>query len=188
MLTNLQPAKIQMRATTIRDWDRRKLLVPNKEFVTGIEYPHPFDEYAVSLGLSASRYVCILSPQLDPAAFDNSGLVDALSALARDSRQTQVRILISDARQLVGHGHRLLQLARRLPSCVQIRRLSEHPDWNNETVVIRDRAGVLYKPGGSEHGAFYDPDSRASTGRHLEQFDELWRYSVEDSELRALVI
>ena len=27
--------KIQMRATTIRDWDRRELLVPNKEFVTG---------------------------------------------------------------------------------------------------------------------------------------------------------
>jgi len=27
--------KIHMRATTIRDWDRRELLVPNKEFVTG---------------------------------------------------------------------------------------------------------------------------------------------------------
>ena len=27
--------KIRIRATTIRDWDRRELLVPNKEFVTG---------------------------------------------------------------------------------------------------------------------------------------------------------
>jgi potassium-dependent mechanosensitive channel len=27
--------RINMRATTIRDWDRRELLVPNKEFVTG---------------------------------------------------------------------------------------------------------------------------------------------------------
>jgi potassium efflux system protein len=27
--------RIQMRATTIRDWDRRELLVPNKEFITG---------------------------------------------------------------------------------------------------------------------------------------------------------
>lgn len=27
--------KIHMRATTIRDWDRRELLVPNKEFITG---------------------------------------------------------------------------------------------------------------------------------------------------------
>jgi len=28
--------KIHIRATTIRDWDRRELLVPNKEFVTGL--------------------------------------------------------------------------------------------------------------------------------------------------------
>ena len=27
--------RIQIRATTIRDWDRRELLVPNKEFITG---------------------------------------------------------------------------------------------------------------------------------------------------------
>ena len=160
----------------------------NDAFVTGIDYPRPFDEYAVSLCENASRYICILSPQLDHAAFDNGKLVDALSALARRSRQTQVRILISDSRPLVTRGHQLLQLARRLPSTVRIRKLAEHPNWNNETVVIKDRDGVLYKPGGSEHDAFYEPNSRASTHRHLELFDELWRFSVEDAELRALHI
>jgi hypothetical protein len=160
----------------------------NNEFITSIEYPKPFDEYAVSLCQSASRYICILSPQLDSAAFDNNELADALSALARRSRQTQIRILISDSRALVGRGHKLLQLARRLPSTVHIRKLAEHPDWNNETVVIRDRDGVLYKPGGSDHEAFYEPNSRASTLQHLELFDELWRFSVEDDELRSLHI
>ncbi len=160
----------------------------NDEFLTGIEYPHPFDEYAVSLCLSASRYICILSPQLDHAAFDSSELVDALSALARRSQQTQVRILISDSRPLVGRRHQLLNLARRLPSTVHIRKLEEHPQWNNETVIIRDRDGVLYKPGGSDHDAFYEPNSRASTRQHLELFDELWRFSVEDTELRSLHI
>jgi hypothetical protein len=52
--------------------------------------------------------------------------------------------------------------------------------------VIRDRDGVLYKPGGSDHDGFYEPDSRASTQGHLELFDELWRYSVEDPDLRNL--
>ena len=164
------------------------LSMSNNQTVTRIEYPRPFNEYAVSLCSDASRYVCILSPQLDYKAFDSSDLVEALSALARRSRQTQVRILISDPRPLVGRGHALLELARRLPSTIHIRKLAEHPNWNNETVVIRDRAGVLYKPGGSEHEAFYEPDSPASTRRYLEQFEQLWRYSVEDSELRALVI
>ncbi len=33
--TNGVVTKIRIRATTIRDWDRKELLVPNKEFVTG---------------------------------------------------------------------------------------------------------------------------------------------------------
>ncbi len=158
------------------------------EFITGVAYPTPFDRYTVALCESAMRHLAIQSPQLDHAAFDNSALVDAISALARRSRQAQVRILVSDARSLVTRGHKILQLARRLPSVVHIRKLAEHPQWNNETIVIRDRDGVLFKPGGSDHDAFYEPDSRASTVRHLELFDELWRYSVEDPELRSLHI
>ena len=158
----------------------------NEEFISGVEYPHPFDELAVELCAGATRSVCILSPELDGEAFDNPSLVDVLSALARDSRQTEVRILVQDAGRLVGRGHRLLQLARKLPSKVRIQRLSEHPDWNGETIVIRDRDGVLYKPGGSDHEGFYEPASRSSTQRHLELFEELWRYSVQDPELRAL--
>jgi len=160
----------------------------DSERVSGVAYPHPFADYAIALCDEASRHICILSPQLDHAAFDNSELVDALTALARRSRQAQVRILINDARALVTRGHRLLQLARRLPSTVHIRKLEAHPNWNNETAVIKDRDGVLYKPGGSDHDAFYEPESRATTLRHLEQFEELWRYSVEDAELRAVYL
>ncbi|MCB1703472.1 MAG: hypothetical protein KDI17_01355 [Halioglobus sp.] len=156
------------------------------EFITGVAYPEPFARFAVALCASASRQICIQSPALDYAAFDSADLVTALAALARSTRQAQVRILISDSRALRGRRHQLLQLARRVPSVVHIRKLAEHPQWNSETVVIRDRDGVLYKPGGSEHDAFYEPDSRASTARHLELFDELWRYSVEDPELRSL--
>ena len=160
----------------------------DNEFIQGVAYPHPFDDLAVALCQSATRYVCILSPRLDAAAFDRDALATALSALARSSRQTEVRILVADTRGLVGRGHRLLQLARRIPSLVQIRRLSDHPDWNGQTVVVRDRDGVLYKPGGSDHDGFYEPESRASTEKHLELFEELWRYSVQDPELRNLSV
>ena len=155
------------------------------EFLTGVEYPHPFDELAVELCANASRSVCILSPELDREAFDNPALVDVLSALARHSRQTDVRILVQNAGKLVGRGHRLLQLSRRLPSTVRIQRLAEHPDWNGETIVIRDRDGVLYKPGDADHEGFYEPNSRASTQHHADLFEDLWRHSVEDTEFRA---
>ncbi len=159
-----------------------------EEFVRELAYPHPFDDYAVSLCESASRYVCILSPDLDHAAFDNPALADALSKLARGGRQSQVRILVARSTGIVNRGHRLLSLARRIPSSIHLRVLQEHPDWNGETLVIRDRDGVLYKPGGSERDGFYEPDSRASTQRHLELFEELWRHSEQDPNLRTLSI
>lgn len=158
----------------------------NDDFVTGVEYPEPFHAYALALCETASRYIYIMSPELDHRAFDHDDLVTALSAVARSSRQTEVRILISDSRKIVANGHRLLQLARRLPSTVHLQKLAQHPDWNGETIVIRDRNGVLYKPGGSDHQGFYEPDSRSSTLRHIELFEELWRYSIKDTELRTL--
>ncbi|MDH4041540.1 MAG: hypothetical protein OEW92_11785 [Gammaproteobacteria bacterium] len=160
----------------------------SNEFLAGVKYPHPFDELAVELCGSAAREVCILSPALDPEAFDSIELVDALGVLIRSSRQTRVRILVADTRGMVSRGHRLLQLARRIPSSVQIRKLAEHPQWKSETIVICDRDGVLYKPGDSDHDGFYEPSSRASTQRHLDLFEELWRNGSEDVELRTLSI
>lgn len=156
------------------------------DYVTGVAYPTPFDGYILKMCQSATRYLCIQSPTLDHRAFDSQVLADAISALASTSRQTQVRILVSDTSAIVSKGHRLLQLARRMPSAVHIQVLKEHPEWNGETIVLRDRNGVLYKPRGSDEQAFYEPDSRASTRRHLELFEDLWRYSAADPELRSL--
>jgi len=97
-------------------------------FLQGISYPHPFDELAIGLCQSASRQICILSPTLDRKAFDNAELVQALSALARQGSQSTVRILVQDSRAIVQHGHRLLELSRRIPTKVKLHRLAEHPD------------------------------------------------------------
>ena len=160
----------------------------DKQFPERVDYPHPFDSKVVELCSSASRYVSILSPRLDHAVFDQQALSSALSTLARGTRQSEVRILVADSRGLMGRGHRLLALARRIPSLVQIRKIEDHPDWNVQTVIIRDRDGVLYQSGGAEHEGFYEPDSRVAAEKHLELFIELWRYSVQDPELRTLSV
>lgn len=152
----------------------------------GVGYPSPFDQLTLTMANNAQRYLCIQSPSLDRRVFDSAELAEAIAALARRSRQTDIRILIGDPRPLVKQGHRLLNLARRLPSKLRIQVLEEHPEWRGETVVIRDRDGVLYTrdEGGKE--AFYEPDSQASTLRHLELFEELWRQSAPSIELRNI--
>lgn len=158
----------------------------NDDVAGSVSYPSPFDELAVSLAQTASRYIYILSPQLDHEVFDSAELVQALSELARRSRQTEIHILVSDTRALVARGHRLLALARRLPSVVLIRKAGHHPQWKGQTVVIRDRDGFLYKAADVDKDAHYQPDSRAETQPHLELFQELWRYGTEDPELRSM--
>lgn len=149
-------------------------------------YPHPFDQLTVELCNSARRYIRILSPDLDHEVFDNDELREAISKLARRSQHTQVRILISDTRALVQRGHRLLELSRRLPNLVQIQVLEEHPEMNDDVMVIRDMDGLLFKPGDSQHQGRYEPDSRAITEDYVEKFDELWERSVPHVELRRL--
>ena len=153
---------------------------------TGIRYPSPFDELAVALCAGARRDLSILSPDLDYRVFDRPELVDTVVALLRNSDKARVRIVIADSRPLVHRGHRLLELARRVPSKMGIQRLAEHPQWNGETAVIRDRDGVLFQPGGGERRAFYEPGSRAVAEQYIEQFEELWRRSEIDQELRSL--
>ena len=155
-------------------------------YANGIAYPEPFARWAVALCQNASREICILSHDLDHRVFDNSELAAALSALARRAAQSRVRILVSDYRPIIQRGHRLLALARRLPSSVILQQLDEHPDWKGETLVLTDRSGVLCKPAESDQAAFCEPDSRARAERYRDLFEELWRHSGPHVEFRSV--
>ena len=151
-------------------------------------YPHPFDQLAVELCDSARRYIRILSPTLDRDVFDNAQLCDAISKLARRSRHSEIRILVNDSRPIVEHGHRLVTLAQRIPSLIHIQKLSDHPQMNDDTMVIRDSDGLLFKPAGSDHQGFYEPESKARVASYIERFDELWERSGTDINLRQMRI
>lgn len=151
----------------------------------GVKSPTPYKELLLALCSSASRYVKIISPHLDHLVFDSAELADALSALARSSSHSRVEILISDSRPIIQNGHRLLNLTRRLPSKVFIRKLADHPEMTGETVVLRDMNGVLFMPGDDGLG-FYDPDSRSSTQPFIDKFESLWQRAQTDSEFRRL--
>jgi hypothetical protein len=149
-------------------------------------YPSPFDELAIELCNQARRTIRILSPDLDHQVFNSEGLYDSISALARRSRYSDVRILVKDTRAIVQRGHRLLELSRRIPSLVHIQVLAENPEMNDDTMVIRDMDGLLFKPGDSEHQGIVEPDSKARTKSYIDRFDGLWERSAPDSQLIRL--
>ena len=155
-------------------------------FIGGVSYPEPFATLAIQLAATATRQLRIFSPQLDHEVFNRQEMSDAIAHVARNSRHSDIRILISNSKPIVHHGHRLLTLARRLPSLVHIQKLTDHPELPDYSFVVRDIDGTIYKPNDADREGFYEPDSRASAKRFVDQFDDLWIRSRPDPELRML--
>jgi predicted GNAT family N-acyltransferase len=160
-----------------RDWDRD---------VFPVTFPTPFDQLAVAQARLCRRELAILSPTLDRRVFSTEDLASGIRALLRRGRPCRARILIQDSRPLAQQGHLLLELARRVPSSMELRKLPEHPDWNGDTLVLRDRGAVLAFPGGDSNPGSYRPTDRARCETALARFEELWNAGAHDPELRSL--
>ncbi len=100
-------------------------------------------DVVVQMTRQTERYLRIFSPALSHPVFDNAHLADAISSLARRSRYTDIRILVTDSRPMTQRGHALLNLHRRLSSNVPILKLPYETTELSDTVVIADDCGVI---------------------------------------------
>ena len=167
-----------LRELDYRHWDQP---------LSAVRWPQPFAQLVLAQAQLARRELHILSPQLDPLVFDQPELGSALTGLLRRAgRRARIRIIVADVYAVASSGHTLLQLARRLPSGIAMRVLPEHPDWDGETRVIRDRDSLLRHPGGSRAAGSYAPGERRRGEQALTRFDDLWRAAREDPELRSM--
>jgi hypothetical protein len=142
----------------------------------------------VRMTQQAEHHLRIYSPVLNHAIFDNAHLAEAVSALARRSRYTDVRVLIVDPRPLTQRGHALLNLHRRLSSVVPILKLPYGTDELTDTVVIADDCGVVAKSKDDDGNVFACFNQRPQARALIEKFDYLWHRAVTDPEIRGLAL
>lgn len=134
------------------------------------------------------RTLRIYSQQLDHALFDLNEVVDSLSAFARKGPPVRALVLLHSSNPLVSRGHRLLDLARRLDSKIQIRTVPGELATDRHTCLLCDEQGYFLMPDHDEYQAYanrYDP---VQTTRLVERFDYLWERSTTDPDLRILRI
>lgn len=132
------------------------------------------------------RRLAIFSQALDHALYDQEPLVEAVSRFARSSPAAEVRVLISDASLIVSRGHRLVELARRLDSRIEIRRISADLSPGEESFLTWDEQGYFLMPDFREYLSLvnlYDP---VQARRLQEIFEYFWARSAPDPELRTL--
>ncbi len=145
---------------------------------------------AVSLAMAAqcSRELDIVSRHLDPAIYDDDDFVAAVKRLALGSRRARIRLLVTDSRPLLARGHRLLDLAARLSSFIELRvPAPQHKDFN-EAMLLADKQGYIHR----RHADRFDGNANFSDRRTCaalsERFEEMWERGAPDPNFRRLHI
>ena len=145
--------------------------------------------HATDLMLEQTRNTLdIFSRDLDPDLYDRQTFLDALSRLCLRNRKARVRLLVQEPVVAVKRGNRLIELARRLSSSIEIRQ--PHPDYHyyNEAFLVADECGLVHR-GLSDRfegmANFYNP---VETRRKLDFFTEVWERSEQNPEFRRLYL
>lgn len=146
-------------------------------------------DITLTLLTSAKHSVCILVRELHPQLLDDSACLVELRRLAVSGRGASIRIIAQDLSRALEEGTRLLELAQRLSSIIELRRPLEPADQKYASAFMCvDTQGYLFRPVESDMvttGSTYAP------GRHAELsrlFEDIWARSEPWPELRALGI
>lgn len=148
--------------------------------------PTSIADVALDIIRQTRQHLRILSYDLDPASFDTGDIENALSALARKSRFSEIRILVLDTSKLVHQGHRLLTLHHRLSSSIRIRRPRNDPHDISDNLILADRCGIVCQSIREPETVWANFNNRPIAQNYISQFDDLWERAIEDPELRQL--
>lgn len=141
---------------------------------------------AVALTDGARRALAILSRDLEAPVYDCEEFLQALQRLILLSRKVRVRIVVVDPLPAARSGHRLIALAQRLPSFIEIRRAGPDHVGVTDAFLVADDAGLLYRPLASRYQGFADTYNPAEAGRQLRRFEEIWAHAEPEPEFRRL--
>jgi hypothetical protein len=139
--------------------------------------------------LRAARYkLSIHLTSLPADAYSSPDELAELRRIATSGRGAEIRILLSDPGTALREGHRLIELAQRLPSALQIRIPSdEQIDGRSASMwLLNDTYGYLFLPDADRlegRTAIQDGPGQAPL---LLQFEQIWERAVPATQLQPL--
>jgi len=142
----------------------------------------------LEMAQQAKHQICILGREIDHALFNQQAFIDCVSALARRSPRTEVRILVHDTINNVQNDHHLIPLAQHLSSSIHIHNTAAQHHDLQKTLLLVDDFAYLSCPRATQYegsACLYD----RMTVRELQhEFNELWQQSSPDVTIRRLQI
>ena len=134
----------------------------------------------------ARHYLDIFSADLDPKVLNNKASSDLISALARRSRYSEIRLLINDPYALQSAHHCLIKLSQDLASYIKIKVLPNEYHGLPYCYYLVDDTGLIYRPLNSDFSSEIYFNAPLAVKEKKITFNELWGQSRLASEFRAL--
>lgn len=147
-----------------------------------------FNRATAALVGQTRRELYIVTPDFEPERYNNDAFADAISAFARRSRHSDVRILLGDPTIAVRWGHRVVTLARRLPTRLRIRQLDENDFERAEAFIVADDIGLLRRDSMDGYNGSLAARAIPHAQRASQRFTELWERSRSIADFRILDI
>jgi hypothetical protein len=136
-------------------------------------------------GTSATLFV--LSLRLDRRWYAREDVVDALKQFALRSERSHARVLVADARGATSTSNPFLELARRLPSRVQMRELTpEKREQDGPEIIIADRSRMLELGDQRRLGGYFYPSASPRMLEKMKDLDAFWDESEPVLELSGM--
>lgn len=137
---------------------------------------------------SANRVLSIFTHDLEPQIYGEEPFLEAVKRLVLARAYAKVRVLIADPARAVVAKNRFLAMARRLTSCIDMRSMSEEVAGTAGAFIIADDRALVYRPRADSWDGMSDMNDPAVAKIYLNFFEEIWSTSVQESQLRQMLI
>lgn len=146
------------------------------------------EHYTTALAMlhTTHRSVHIFSRRLDGRLYDTREFAETVARLASRQPRVRFRILLQEIEPLIKYGHRLIELARRLTSAIEIRAV--HPDYRhyNEAFMVFDERRIIHRTLADRYEGIANDNDPDLARKLVSFFTEVWEVSQVDPNLRRL--
>jgi hypothetical protein len=154
-------------------------------------YLHDSEHYAevvLSMSRQAHQHIRLFTLDLDRRLFGSPEVVEAFTQLATSSSRAYIQILLQSSADLVHHSHRLLDLARRISSYIEIRVADVMHQNILENFYLFDEEGWVKR----SHREQYVGEANFHDARGVRDFEHrfkmMWDRGEPDPQLRRMTI
>ena len=146
-------------------------------------------EARLQLLTDARHQLAVYLPMLGNDSYASAEELAEMRRIAISGRWARIRVLLHDPAAALRNDHRLVALAQRLPSAIQIRMPVDEADLAYVSAyMLNDVGGYLFLPEADRPEGRAARHDRASQAPLQQHFDEVWERAERASMLQPLDI